>query len=279
MINIPVAITLYITFKEIFIESFPDSESFIWQLTVLVVLYLTAMSNYCMVSTAMTDPGVVPGRRWQEYVSERYDQPKDKTDFYTWYLQLNQRVSPHIYKFTFCKTCQIFQPPRCNHCPICAVCTLELDHHCHWLGTCLGARNYRTFYWFVVHTVLLSILELSFIPIYLWRVSLSREVRDQEEEFILTWPEWIVLPIIWIYVAAITSWIFKLCIFHACFVTTSGRTAYEMIKGHYMDFTTSPHKKGSSCTNFCLLVCCKRRKVESRLNWELEMANEDQNLD
>lgn len=108
MINIPVAITLYITFKEIFIESFPDSESFIWQLTVLVVLYLTAMSNYCMVSTAMTDPGVVPGRRWQEYVSERYDQPKDKTDFYTWYLQLNQRVSPHIYKFTFCKTCQIF---------------------------------------------------------------------------------------------------------------------------------------------------------------------------
>ena len=131
----------------------------------------------------------------------------------------------------------------------------------------------------MVHTVLLSILELSFIPIYLWRVSLSREVRDQEEEFILTWPEWIVLPVIWIYVAAITSWIFKLCIFHACFVTTSGRTAYEMIKGHYMDFTTSPHKKGSSCTNFCLLVCCKRRKVESRLNWELEMANEDQNLD
>ena len=175
MINVPVAVTLFLTFEEIWIEGFSGTESNIWQLSVLVMLYLTAVSNYCMMATAMTDPGVVPARRWPEYVSKRYDQPKEKFDFYTSRLQVNQKVSPHVYQFTFCKTCQIFQPPRCNHCPICHVCTLEFDHHCHWLGTCIGVRNYRTFYWFVVHLVMLSLFELFFMPLYLLQVTRARE--------------------------------------------------------------------------------------------------------
>mmetsp|Transcript_35532 Transcript_35532/g.43543 ORF Transcript_35532/g.43543 Transcript_35532/m.43543 type:complete len:115 (+) Transcript_35532:24-368(+) len=73
MINIPVVATIYVTFDEIWIEGFPDSESFTWQSIVLLLVYLTAASNYCMVQTAMTEPGIVPGRRWHEYVAERYD--------------------------------------------------------------------------------------------------------------------------------------------------------------------------------------------------------------
>ena len=108
MINVPVVATLYLVFEEIFVEGFPDSESYIWQSLTLVLVYLAAASNFNMMSCAMTDPGIVPARRWPYYVDKKYDEPKEKGDFYTHFWAVNQRVSPHVFKFTFCKTCQIF---------------------------------------------------------------------------------------------------------------------------------------------------------------------------
>ena len=91
---------------------------------------------------------------------------------------------------------------------------LELDHHCHWLGTCLGLRNYHSFYWYLVHLVLLSLFQLFFTPVYLWRLSESRKADDREEEFLYTWPEWITFILVFIYVIAIGSWICQLFIYH-----------------------------------------------------------------
>ena len=44
--------------------------------------------------------------------------------------------------------------------------------------------------------------------------------------------ELIGLPLIVIYVVAIGQWVCKLFVFHQFYVMPSGRTAYEMIKGH-----------------------------------------------
>lgn len=38
----------------------------------------------------------------------------------------------------FCETCQYYQPPRAAHCPDCNVCIAGFDHHCVWMGTCIG---------------------------------------------------------------------------------------------------------------------------------------------
>jgi len=89
MINVPVAATLAITFKEIFIENFVDSEAYIWVVVTLILVYLAAASNYNMMWCAMTDPGIVPARRWPYYVAARYDEPQERLDYYTWFWGVN----------------------------------------------------------------------------------------------------------------------------------------------------------------------------------------------
>lgn len=107
LINVPVALTLALTYEHIFVDGFVDSESLLWILLTLVLMYLVGAVNYNMMGCVLTDPGILPSRHWPNEVSSRYDTPKDH-DFYTWYLQVNQRTAPHLFKFTFCKTCQVF---------------------------------------------------------------------------------------------------------------------------------------------------------------------------
>jgi len=48
-------------------------------------------------------------------------------------------------QYRFCDRCKVWQPPLCVHCPECNVCIKGYDHHCVWMGTCIGSRNYRQF--------------------------------------------------------------------------------------------------------------------------------------
>ena len=45
----------------------------------------------------------------------------------------------------FCDVCQIHQPLGTYHCEDCNACIEELDHHCPWMGKCVGKRNMRWF--------------------------------------------------------------------------------------------------------------------------------------
>jgi palmitoyltransferase ZDHHC9/14/18 len=49
----------------------------------------------------------------------------------------------------YCKTCDIWRPPRGHHCRVCDNCVETQDHHCVWLNNCVGRRNYRYFFTFV----------------------------------------------------------------------------------------------------------------------------------
>lgn len=50
----------------------------------------------------------------------------------------------------FCDTCGVIKSYRVYHCTDCNVCIEGYDHHCPWIGKCVGAKNLCSFYFFLL---------------------------------------------------------------------------------------------------------------------------------
>jgi len=55
----------------------------------------------------------------------------------------------------FCDYCQLYQPLRSKHCKSCERCIARYDHHCFFIGNCVGENNHLLF---MVYLALESVL-------------------------------------------------------------------------------------------------------------------------
>ena len=51
----------------------------------------------------------------------------------------------------FCPICLVKTQFRSKHCLICQMCVEDFDHHCFWVGNCIGKKNYTLFFVFLIY--------------------------------------------------------------------------------------------------------------------------------
>ena len=102
-----------------------------------------------MILGCCTDPGVLP---------------RQGKDFYyaTNRPLLRKVVNGYKIILSYCYSCSMFRPPRTSHCSVCDNCVERFDHHCVWLGTCIGKRNYKYFYALIGSLNISAIFEIVF---------------------------------------------------------------------------------------------------------------------
>lgn len=57
-------------------------------------------------------------------------------------------------RYQICKVCNLLIDKELNvvHCCFCDVCCEKYDHHCPWLGKCIGKNNLKAFSYFILFT-------------------------------------------------------------------------------------------------------------------------------
>jgi hypothetical protein len=100
-----------------------------------------------------SDPGVLPRNmfKMEIYNNCLLDSTREK------YYFINGRK----FKTKMCITCMIIRPLGTSHCRICNNCVERYDHHCPWVGNCIGKNNYRYFYYFLISFNCLSIISIA----------------------------------------------------------------------------------------------------------------------
>ncbi|KAK4793559.1 hypothetical protein SAY86_023994 [Trapa natans] len=103
-----------------------------------------------------------------------------------------------------CGYCNIEQPPRAKHCHDCDKCVLQFDHHCVWLGTCIGKGNHCRFWWYICEETALCLWTVILYCLYL-KTSITH-----------TWWKDVIIIMLLITLCASLIFLLLLLLFHRC---------------------------------------------------------------
>jgi len=228
--------------------------------TIVIALFVAltqVMSLTLLVWTAFSDPGIMPRAKVYE---EAFD-PRTK---------LNRTKPPpryhdlvlrgHPFRIKYCTTCNIYRPPRCTHCSVCENCIERFDHHCPWLGNCIGKRNYWLFFSFVSTTGTLNVSVLGTAVGHLALV--TQDIKDLDglgggDAFVKSMKEEPLSVALAVYSAAIVWFTVGLCLYHSYLICTN-QTTYEQIKGVYSSGTNPQNPFYRGILGNCQDILCSR---------------------
>lgn len=125
------------------------------------------MAVWSYLRTCLTDPGTPSSLEWKQWASTRSEEDERRTRESTaedadeeertpWRRRTFKPGTP-----TYCKKCPMERPERAHHCNHCNVCILRMDHHCPWIGSCVGFRNHKFFVLMNLWSLLASVAFLT----------------------------------------------------------------------------------------------------------------------
>ena len=140
-------------------------KDYTWIVFIEVFLMIFSLLFLCL--TAMSNPGFIPRQEFP-FAKVPYGAPtlikallKDQTK--PCVIDKGSVILPYrgrTVQMKFCSSCYITRPPRCSHCGDCDVCIEKFDHHCPWIGNCIGKYNYKYFIGFLYFTSILIVFVL-----------------------------------------------------------------------------------------------------------------------
>ena len=160
-----------------------------------------------------------------------------------------------VYKETkVCLTCNVAKPFRSHHCSDCDNCVIRFDHHCPWIGGCVGKRNYIYFFIFLIILNLKNMFLVIFCIIHI--IYIYKDVAS-ELKYI---KNWIAINLIGLIPTLLTiillglTMIFTtgLLIYHIKLISHDMTTKDE-IKKLIFEKIDNPYDLGTSknCKKFC----------------------------
>ncbi|KAL2222051.1 DHHC zinc finger membrane protein [Thermoascus aurantiacus ATCC 26904] len=130
--------------------------------TALGILLYTLL-NLCYTVAVFTDPGSPLSPRTRRNGRHEYSHlPTTEVPEYTSFTVSSTGGA------RYCKKCQCPKPDRTHHCSSCKRCVLKMDHHCPWLATCVGFRNYKAFVLFLIYTSLFCWVDFAVGAYWVW---------------------------------------------------------------------------------------------------------------
>ena len=121
---------------------------------IIVTTFLYTIEVASTILGGCSDPGIIPRQRADYF--HNVNRPI-----------LKYVINGHLLTLNYCNSCAAYRPPRTSHCSLCDNCVQRFDHHCLWLGTCIGKRNYRYFYFLTGSINLSALFQICFSLYYI----------------------------------------------------------------------------------------------------------------
>ncbi|XP_050230318.1 protein S-acyltransferase 10 [Mercurialis annua] len=164
-----------------------------------------------------------------------------------------------------CSYCNVEQPPRAKHCHDCDKCILQFDHHCVWLGTCIGQGNHCRFWWYICEETALCLWTEILYVMYL-KADITRA----------WWKDAIVI-ILLVTLSISLIFLLLLLLFHSYLILTN-QTTYELVRRRRIPYLRGipdrvyPFSQGG-CKNVYDFCCAQSRLERLPSAMELEMKS------
>lgn len=143
---------------------FAYSAPWLWQhispAVPIIFAYLAFICMSSFIHASLVNPGILPRNLQPMPPPDPAEDPMTigpPTNDWVMIKPATSDIAAMDVPVKYCKTCNIWRPPRCYHCRVCDNCVETLDHHCVWLNNCVGRRNYRYFLTFVSAATILSL--------------------------------------------------------------------------------------------------------------------------
>ncbi|CAO3669335.1 unnamed protein product [Rhizopus stolonifer] len=224
----------------------------------IVFGYLFILAFASMLKTSWTDPGIIPRNldtphQEEEEVNENESiNPSLMSEII---MPKEIQIKNTAWSLRYCDTCKIYRPPRASHCRQCDNCVEYEDHHCIWLNNCVGKRNYRYFFTFIMTCVVLCVYVIVFgVYQLLWI-----HQKDPTQGF---GPVFIQAPVgfvLSIYCFVLLWMIGGLTVYHCTLilrgVTTHEQLRSDMLKLKYPDLGANPYNRKNPFKNMAQVLC------------------------